>query len=145
MPSKGMSVTAARMLVDRMCAKYDIPLLTLHDFDIAGFSIGKTVGSDTRRYSFRNRIRVVDLGLRLADVRTLDLESESVSLGNVEPSKRGLVPIMCLRGILRRLRASRVWLRKFEINRRRFDPTSKHHAEVAVVLLFQTKLLLSTA
>ena len=66
MSSKGMSVTAARMLVDRMCAKCDIPLLTLHDFDIAGFSIGKTVGSDTRRYSFRNRIRVVDLGLRLA-------------------------------------------------------------------------------
>src|SRR2546429_408280 len=57
------------------------------DFDIAGFSIGKTVGSDTRRYSFRNRIRVVDLGLRLAGVRTLDLESEVVSLGNVEPSK----------------------------------------------------------
>jgi DNA topoisomerase VI subunit A len=87
MSSKGMSVTAARMLVDRMCAKCDIPLLTLHDFDIAGFSIGKTVGSDTRRYSFRNRIRVVDLGLRLAGVRTLDLESEVVSLGNVEPSK----------------------------------------------------------
>jgi DNA topoisomerase VI subunit A len=42
MSSKGMSVTAARMLVDRMCAKCDIPLLTLHDFDIAGFSIGKS-------------------------------------------------------------------------------------------------------
>jgi hypothetical protein len=46
MSSKGMSVTAARMLADCICAKYNIPLLTLHDFDVAGFSIGKTIGSD---------------------------------------------------------------------------------------------------
>jgi hypothetical protein len=85
MSSKGMSVTAARMLADRMCAKYVIPLLTLHDFDIAGFSIGKTIGSDTRRYSFENQIRVIDLGLRLADVEALNLESENVSFGNASP------------------------------------------------------------
>lgn len=87
MSSKGMSVTAARMLADRMCAKYDIPLLTLHDFDIAGFSIGKTIGSDTRRYNFQNQIRVVDLGLRLTDVKALDLDSEAVSLGNAAEDK----------------------------------------------------------
>jgi hypothetical protein len=83
MSSKGMSVTAARMLADRICAKHNIPLLTLHDFDIAGFSIGKTICSDTRRYSFQNHIRVIDLGLRLADVDALNLESEAVSLGNL--------------------------------------------------------------
>jgi hypothetical protein len=83
MSTKGMSVTAARMLVDRMCAKYNIRLLTLHDFDIAGFSIGKTVGSDTRRYCFRNKIKVIDIGLRLTDVNEMDLASEDVSLGNV--------------------------------------------------------------
>jgi hypothetical protein len=87
MSSKGMSVTAARMLADRICAKHKIPLLTLHDFDIAGFSIGKTVGSDTRRYTFQNKIKVIDLGLRLADIDELNLESEAVSLGNVSPRK----------------------------------------------------------
>jgi hypothetical protein len=87
MSSKGMAVTAARMLADRICAKYKIPLLTLHDFDIAGFSINKTICSDTRRYSFENQIRVIDLGLRLADVNALSLESEAVSLGNISPRK----------------------------------------------------------
>jgi hypothetical protein len=39
MSSKGMSVTAARQLADRICSQYKIPLLILHDFDVAGFSI----------------------------------------------------------------------------------------------------------
>ena len=34
MSTKGMSVTAARALVDDMCSEHDIPLLLLHDFDI---------------------------------------------------------------------------------------------------------------
>ena len=33
MSSKGMSVTAARQLVEGICAEYGIPLLVLHDFD----------------------------------------------------------------------------------------------------------------
>ena len=80
MSCKGMSVTAARQLVDRTCARYGIPLLILHDFDISGFSIAKTLCSDTRRYSFRNEFQTIDLGLRLDDVRDLELESEPVSL-----------------------------------------------------------------
>ena len=87
MSSKGMSVTAARQLVDTMCSRYKIPLLVLHDFDIAGFSIAGTLGSDTRRYNFRNRIKVIDLGLRLTDVVELGLASETVSLGNANPQK----------------------------------------------------------
>ena len=75
-----MSVTAARQLVDRTCARYGIPLLILHDFDISGFSIAKTLCSDTRRYSFRNEFQTIDLGLRLEDVRDLELESEPVLL-----------------------------------------------------------------
>jgi hypothetical protein len=43
-------------------------------------SIGKTVGSDTKRYRFLNHIKVVNLGLRLADVEALNLQSENVSL-----------------------------------------------------------------
>jgi hypothetical protein len=80
MSTKGMSVTAARLLVDYMCGENKIPLLKLHDFDISGFSISKTIGSDTARYYFRNTIKIIDLGLRLADVEDLDLQSESVSV-----------------------------------------------------------------
>ena len=77
MSSKGMSVTAARILADHL-AKYGIPLLTLHDFDVSGFSIGSTVGTDSRRYQFANSIKLVNLGLRLEDVETLGLEFEPV-------------------------------------------------------------------
>ena len=34
--SKGMSVTAARELIDHVCGKLGLPLYLLRDFDIAG-------------------------------------------------------------------------------------------------------------
>jgi hypothetical protein len=78
MSTKGLSVTASRLLVDRLCAAHAVPLLVLHDFDKSGFSILGTLRRDTRRYAFRNRIEVVDLGLRLADVEDSGLETEDV-------------------------------------------------------------------
>jgi hypothetical protein len=78
MSSKGLSVTASRLLVDRLCAAHEVPLLVLHDFDKSGFSILGTLRRDTRRYAFRNRIEVVDLGLRLGDVEDSELETEDV-------------------------------------------------------------------
>jgi hypothetical protein len=87
MSCKGMSVTAARQLIDRTCARYGIPLLILHDFDTSGFSIAKTLCSDTRRYSFRSAFETIDLGLRLTDVQELDLVSEPVSFGRTDPDK----------------------------------------------------------
>jgi hypothetical protein len=86
MSTKGMSVTASRLLVDRLCGEHDIPLLVLHDFDKSGFSIVGTLRRDTRRYSFGNDIRVVDLGLRLADARKWKLEDEEVSYGKSNPT-----------------------------------------------------------
>jgi hypothetical protein len=75
--SKGMSVTAARELIDHVCGKLGLPLYLLHDFDIAGFSIAKTLTASSRRYWFRHRVeKIVDLGLRLADVEANGLESE---------------------------------------------------------------------
>jgi hypothetical protein len=76
MSTKGMSVVAARTLVDEMCSDHDIPLLLLHDFDKSGFSIAGTLRRDTRRYEFQNSITVVDLGLSLEDVEAMGLESE---------------------------------------------------------------------
>jgi hypothetical protein len=78
MSTKGVSVTAARRLVDRVCARYWLPLFVLHDFDKSGFTILRTLRCDTRRYTFENDINVIDLGLRLADVEKHGLESESV-------------------------------------------------------------------
>jgi hypothetical protein len=76
MSTKGMSVTAARHLADEMCAKYDIPLLVLHDFDKSGFAIAGTLQRDTRRYEFQNNITVIDVGLSLADVQAMRLQHE---------------------------------------------------------------------
>jgi hypothetical protein len=74
--NKGMSVIAERALADEMCHEHNIPLLLLHDFDKAGFSIAGTLQRDTRRYKFQNSIRTVDLGLNLEDVEAMGLESE---------------------------------------------------------------------
>ena len=43
MSTKGMSVTASRRLVEKLCAPHDIPLLVLHDFDVSGFTIAGTL------------------------------------------------------------------------------------------------------
>jgi hypothetical protein len=76
MSTKGMSVTAARELVDQMCHDHDVPLFLLHDFDKSGFSIAGTLQRDTRRYEFKNEIEVIDLGLSLDDVEAMGLEAE---------------------------------------------------------------------
>jgi DNA topoisomerase VI subunit B len=83
MSTKGMSVTASRELVEELCATHDIPLLVLHDFDIAGFTIFGTLRSSTRRFRYRHQFKVIDLGLRLTDIRGLEREEVYVS----SPSK----------------------------------------------------------
>jgi hypothetical protein len=76
MSTKGLSNVAARQLVDRVCGENDIPLLVLRDFDKAGFSIAGTLSRDTDRYSFEHSVQVIDLGLRLEDVKEWNLGSE---------------------------------------------------------------------
>jgi hypothetical protein len=72
--SKGVSVTAARRLIDDVCGDNNLPLFVLHDFDVAGFMIAATLERDTRRYQFVNTFEVVDLGLRLDDIAGLERE-----------------------------------------------------------------------
>ena len=81
MSTKGMSVTASRRLVDILCSVYRVPVLVLHDFDKAGFSILGTLRRDTRRYEFENDIQVIDLGLRLGDIEGLPTEAVSYCIG----------------------------------------------------------------
>ncbi|MHC4402416.1 MAG: toprim domain-containing protein [Planctomycetota bacterium] len=93
MSTKGMPVVACRHLADVLCGEHDIPLLVLHDFDKAGFSILGTLQDvdhdyqfdewcgeyEKKRYEFDHDIDVTDLGLRLADVEAFSLESEIVT------------------------------------------------------------------
>jgi hypothetical protein len=65
--SKGVSVTAARRLIDDVCGDNNLPLFVLHDFEA-------TLERDTRRYHFVNTFEVVDLGLRLDDIAGLERE-----------------------------------------------------------------------
>ena len=74
MACKGLSTTAARTLVDRLCGEHNLPLCVLHDFDKSGFSILGTLKRSNRRYTFMNDVNVIDLGLRLDDVREYELE-----------------------------------------------------------------------
>ena len=79
MSTKGMSTTAARLLLDRLASRID-KVLVAHDFDVSGFSILGTLGSDGRRYRFHNDVHIVDLGLRLSDVEALRLDPEPVEI-----------------------------------------------------------------
>lgn len=73
--SKGQSNVATRKLVDELSA-LGVTILVAHDLDIAGFTISHWLWHDNERYQFRNTPKVIDLGLRLADVQRLALQSE---------------------------------------------------------------------
>jgi hypothetical protein len=77
MSTKGMSTTAARLLLDRLAPQLE-KVLVLHDFDVSGFSIFGTLSADGRRYKFENDLPIVDIGLRLVDVQAMGLQSEPV-------------------------------------------------------------------
>jgi hypothetical protein len=80
MSSKGMSVTAARVLVNNICGRTGIPLLVLHDFDAAGIIIRDTLENDTRRYSYTRPPQVIDLGLQYDDIGGLTPEPHSSNI-----------------------------------------------------------------
>jgi hypothetical protein len=83
MSTKGMSVVAARKLIDSLASEVD-HIFVLHDFDVSGFSIFGTLGTNSRRYTFENDLsdKIVDFGLRLEDVEEMGLEAETVEVKN---------------------------------------------------------------
>jgi hypothetical protein len=87
MSTKGMSVTAARELVDELSG-LGVTILVLRDFDKSGFSIVHTLRTSGRRYRFRGAPRVIDLGLRLEDVRAMGLVSEPVEYRGAKKDPR---------------------------------------------------------
>jgi DNA topoisomerase VI subunit B len=87
MSTKGMSVTAARELVERLCGEMGVRLFILHDFDKDGFSIKSTLHRDTRRYQFESEVEAYDIGLRLEDVIALGIEHLSEPAAKVKASR----------------------------------------------------------
>lgn len=81
--SKGQSVTAARRLVDKL-SQAGARILVVHDFDVSGLSIVHILGHDTRRYQFEVQPTLIDLGLRLADVEEMQLQSEPVEFDQIK-------------------------------------------------------------
>jgi hypothetical protein len=86
MSTKGMSNTAARRLVDELSLR-GVTIYVLHDFDKSGFSILHTLRTDTRRYRFKSVPQVIDLGLTLADVNAMNLQSEPQSYRQTKDPK----------------------------------------------------------
>jgi hypothetical protein len=78
MSTKGMSVTAARQLVEKL-SQEGVTVLVLHDFDKAGISILHTLRANTRRHKYAKKPKVIDIGLRLKDVNQLGLTGERVT------------------------------------------------------------------
>jgi hypothetical protein len=76
MSTKGMSVTAARQIVDRY-AQQGVRILVAHDCDRAGACIAHALGNDTQRYRFEAHPAVIDLGLTLAEARAMGLLDEA--------------------------------------------------------------------
>lgn len=88
MSCKGMSVTAGRMLVEELCGRLGLKSYILHDFDISGFTIKKTLHTSGRRYTFKHKVEAIDLGLRLTDIEWFanngtPLPTERVNFGKV--------------------------------------------------------------
>jgi hypothetical protein len=89
MSSKGMSVTAARELVNRIC-RASVPLLVLHDFDAAGIIIKDTLENDTRRYRYTSPPKVIDIGLHYGDIAGLPSEPCNSNISAERLSEAGL-------------------------------------------------------
>ena len=75
MTSKGYAVRAAKQLLARATTK-EITILCAHDCDIYGFEIARTLAEETRT-SKGLTVKVIDLGLQVADALTWDWNPKS--------------------------------------------------------------------
>lgn len=90
MSTKGMSVVAARALIDRLSAE-GTKILVAHDLDITGIRIFGTLGSDSNRYRFKARPNIRRLGLTLDQAESMGLQSERQAFdGDYDRALEGL-------------------------------------------------------
>ena len=68
MSTKGMGTTAGRSLIEGL-ASLGVRIFVAHDLDKSGLSIAAILNRDTTRYQFEHPPEIIDIGLRLADVK----------------------------------------------------------------------------
>jgi len=78
MSTKGMTVVAARQLIERLSLE-GVTILVVHDFDKYGLEILHKFTTNTRRYQYADVPTVIDLGLRLEEALQMGLESEPMT------------------------------------------------------------------
>jgi hypothetical protein len=78
MSTKGQTTTSARRLVDEL-SQAGVTILVLHDLDKSGLEILRMFTTSNHRYHYKSEPRVIDLGLRWADVDAMGLEREDVA------------------------------------------------------------------
>jgi hypothetical protein len=84
MSSKGMSVTAARDLVNHL----NVPVLVLHDFDASGIIVD-TLANSTRLYAYGCH-NVIDIGLQYGDIGGLADEPANCNISADRLAQAGL-------------------------------------------------------
>lgn len=95
MSTKGMSVVAARALIDRLSSA-GIKILVAHDLDMAGIRIFGTLGTDSSRYQFSHRPDVRRLGLpTTTSRRSPSICSLFPTIGMIGKPSRSLRPSSC--------------------------------------------------
>jgi hypothetical protein len=73
---EGYASEAVRVLLDKAQAGKDYTIFVLHDADINGYDIARTIQCETRRMPNHN-INVVDIGLFIQDALDMGLEPET--------------------------------------------------------------------
>ena len=90
--TKGMSVIAARQLIDHMAGLVDgFTVYTLTDFDITGHGIRHTLTSSSDRYTFSNDINVVELGINWEQAQELHNSGRSEPVAGNQAKHRDLL------------------------------------------------------
>lgn len=90
MSTKGMSVTAARMLIEKL-SEQGVTILVARDYDKAGFTIAHTMSHDTRRWQYKTPPNITDLGLFLDDAQEMNLQDEEVTYDSKKNPRVNLI------------------------------------------------------
>jgi len=89
--AEGYATEAARTLFAQASRDQQYQVFVLHDADADGYNIARTLAEETRRMP-GYQVDVIDLGLRLADARALDLEFEQFTRKKALPRDLDLTP-----------------------------------------------------
>lgn len=89
--AEGYATEAARTLFAQASRDQHYQVFVLHDADADGYNIARTLAEETRRMP-GYQVDVIDLGLRLADARALDLEFEQFTRKKALPRDLDLTP-----------------------------------------------------